>query len=261
MKITNFPKPNYKVWDDVNILDQLQVVCLWAEFEPSIKASEEEICNAIRRFLTEARMEGLLRSDVFKEFINGELEYNVSFQRQDLKAYAEMMGLRPAFLYPETRTSLDASIYTDNSPPSFTIPPSKAKMENLPDSAVELTKIEDVQKVQSQSNENEQPVISENEYQKKFCDLYDPLPKKAILLIFPTFEQDLNRAIDRASRNGLGEARIGRGKFNPVKIASWLIQRGFITQHQADILLKKALPARSKHNPIADDYFNKDEID
>lgn len=309
MKITNFPKPNYKAWDQINIFDHFQVTCLWADFEPSIKASRQEICYVIHKLFEEAREEGFLRSDVVKEYINGKLEFNVIFHRKDLIAYAEWKDVKPAFLYPETRTDADASIRTDSSsPPNPAALPSKAKVENqpdtavellkmedaqkvqgqsseneqpviseneyskeaydlldplskakaedLPDTAVELSKIEDVQKVQSQSNENEQPVISEHEYQKEFCDLFDPLPKKAILLIFPMLGRDLNRAIDRASRNGLGGARIGRGKFNPAKIAIWLIQKGYITQQQADILLKKALPVRSKANPIADDYFN-----
>jgi len=264
MKITNFPKPNYKVWDDVKILDQLQVVCLWAELEPSIKASKQESCNAIHRFLEEARKEGLLLSDVVKENINGKLEYNVYFYRKDLIAYAELTGRTPAFLYPETRTSLslNSSIRSDSSsPPNPAAPPSQAKVEGLPNTVIELSKEDDVQKVQSQADENEQSVISEHEYPKEICNLFDPIPKSALKLNFqiPNFNWD--EAYNRAARNGLSKARDGRGKFNPAKIASWLIQKGCITQQRADAILKKALPPRSKHSSIADDYFNKDEIE
>ena len=312
--ITNFPKPNYKFWDTLNRLDQFQVVCLWAEFEPNLKASEEEICHAIQGFLTEARKEGLLRSDVSEEN-----DYIVSFLRRDLIAYAERMDMRPAFLYPEERTILDAPIRTDNSPTTNPAAPpsevkvedlpdtavelpkkadvqktqsetnenaqpviseheypkeicelfdplpksaiSEAKVEDLPDTAVELSEKEDVQKTQIESNENEQPVISLHEYPKEICDLFEPLPKSAIILLFPISNINWISKLDKASSNGLIKARIGRSKFNPAKIATWLIQKGLITQHHADAKLKKALPPRSKDNPIADDYFNKYEID
>ncbi len=262
MKITNFPKPNYKVWDDVKILDHLQVVCLWAELEPSIKASKQESCNAIHRVLEEARMEGLLRSDVVKEYINGKLEYNVIFHRKDLIAYAEITGRRPAFLFPEERIILDVPIRTNNSSTTNpAAPSSEAKAENLPDTAVELSSKEDVQKTQTESDKSEQPSNSGNEYPEEICELFDPLSKSAILLLFSTCNAKLEKGIDRASRNRLCEARVGRGKFNPAKTATWLIQKGLITQQRADAILKIALPPRSKHDPIADDYFNKYEID
>ena len=419
MKITNFPKPNYKAWDQINIFDHLQVTCLWADFEPSIKASRQEICYAIHKLLEEARMEGFLRSDVVKEYINGKLQYNVIFYRKDLIAYAEWKDVKPAFLYPETRTDADGSIRTDSSsPPNPAALPSKAKVEDLSDSAVELPKIEDVQEVQGQSSENEQPVISEHEYPeeicdlfdllskaktedppdiaielpkeevvqkvqgqsnenerpviseheypkeicdlfallskakvenqpdsavelsknedaqktqsqsqsseneqlviseheypeeicdlfdllskaktedlpdtaaepskiedvqktqsqsseneqpvvtqhgypKEFCDLFPPLSKSAILLLFSMHKDKLDRAIDRSSRNGLKEARVGRGRYNPAKIAFWLIQRGLTTHSQADVLLRKALPLQKNRDFIANDYFRGNEI-
>lgn len=118
MIMTEFPKPNYKVWDDVDIFDQLHVVCLWAEFEPSQEAIKEERCQAIQRLLNEARKEGLLRSYEPKVFSNGKLEYEVRFLRHDLKAYAERVGMKPAFLFKETRTILDAPAPQDNSLPN-----------------------------------------------------------------------------------------------------------------------------------------------
>ena len=365
MKITNFPKPNYKAWDQINIFDHFQATCLWADFEPSIKASRQEICYALHKLFEEAREEGFLRSDVVKKWINGRLEYNVIFHRKDLIAYAEWKDVKPAFLYPETRTDADASIRTDSSsPPNPAALPSKAKVEDLSESAVELPKEEVVQKEQSQSSENEQPVISEHEYQKEFCDLFDPLhkakvedlpntaaepskiedvqkiqiesneneqpviseheypketydlldplskakaedlpdtavelPKKedaqktqsqsseneqpviseneypkeicdlfgscsipALKEIFPELKDELIKAINRSSRNGLDKARARRGQYYPTKIASWLIRNGIISQQKADTLLRKALPPCSKHSSIADDYFRGNEM-
>jgi len=57
----------------------------------------------------------------------------------------------------------------------------------------------------------------------------------------------------KASRNGLGLARITRGKgraqstFNPIAVVDWLVDRGHITRYKADRKLAKALPHLKHH--------------
>lgn len=254
--MTEFPKPNYKVWDDVDIFDQLQVVCLWAEFEPSLEALKEERCQALQRRLKEARQEGLLLiNDPIKVFSNGKLEYQQLYQRYELIAYAERDGLRPAFLFPETRALLDAPVPQDNSPtPNPAASPSNAKVEVVLDTEVEPHQKEVGEKINGESHENEQSKISKHEYTPEIYGYFDLLTKKGIIKLFPIDSFNWESTMSHAGRNGLSKAQVIKGKYNPAMVASWLIEKGHITQVHANGKLKNALPTRSKH--FADVFTN-----
>lgn len=81
--------------------------------------------------------------------------------------------------------------------------------------------------------------------------LFDPIPVEALAKMFPT--NKLYSAVEwkawaeRASRNGLKDARQERRKFNPYKAGKWFVRKGAEGWDDARLhrTLKNNLPARS----------------
>ncbi len=77
--------------------------------------------------------------------------------------------------------------------------------------------------------------------------LFDPMHKKAITLLFDRVtELRWKEFFNRAKRNGLKDIRETNGKYNPAKIAEWLVNKGAYTKEQVDRKLANNLPERSK---------------
>ena len=77
--------------------------------------------------------------------------------------------------------------------------------------------------------------------------LFDPMYKKAITLLFDRVtELRWKELFNRAKRNGLKDIRETNGKYNPAKIAEWLVNKGAYTKEHVDRKLANNLPERSK---------------
>ena len=97
------------------------------------------------------------------------------------------------------------------------------------------------------SDRTELPEIVPHEYTPEICAMFDPLNKEGLIKLFPIESVNWESVISHAGRNGLSKAKEKKGIYNPAKVASWLIQKGKITQAHANGKLRNALPPRSKH--------------
>lgn len=90
-------------------------------------------------------------------------------------------------------------------------------------------------------------LMPDEQSELEICNLFDLMNKKAIALLFDRISESdwLNKYFNRASRNGLKEIREER-KYNPVKVAKWLVRKGFYTRLHANSKLAGNLPGRSK---------------
>lgn len=79
-------------------------------------------------------------------------------------------------------------------------------------------------------------------------ELFNAVPVDALEKMFPA-NGKWKKWCERAARNGLSEARVGRAKFNPYKAAIWFMQYGNEGWDLARChrVLKNNLPARSKY--------------
>jgi hypothetical protein len=80
--------------------------------------------------------------------------------------------------------------------------------------------------------------------------LFDPVTQTAVATLFDKVTKDSWCAFfNRAARNGLKAARQGDSmpaKYNPSKVADWLVNEGLYTREHADRKLANTLPYRSR---------------
>lgn len=113
--MSKFPEPDYDFWDRETSFNELEVICLWAELEPSQEASQSHKAQVIKRHLEYARKEDLLCPDEEKSLgANGKLDYQLRYWRKDLIAYAEWNGEKPAFLFYDTRIVPNTDVLQNN---------------------------------------------------------------------------------------------------------------------------------------------------
>lgn len=93
-------------------------------------------------------------------------------------------------------------------------------------------------------------MISEGEQIYRVClaALFDSKPVKALEKMFPAGGRWAGWA-EKAAANGLIDARISRGMFNPYKAGVWFVNKGAEGWDDARLYrtLKNNLPARSRH--------------
>ncbi|MCK9387701.1 MAG: hypothetical protein M0Q22_04820 [Sulfuritalea sp.] len=104
-----------------------------------------------------------------------------------------------------------------------------------------------------------EPGVSEQQDGAAKEQPFDPLRTNGIALLFPLdTENTKNISIwkalaKNAKRNGLSVARIqliggkAQSRFDPLKVAEWLVATGKYTQKKVDQILSNNLPARSAH--------------
>ncbi len=107
--MTKLTEPDYEFWDSVNKFDEMQVVCLWAGFEPSDEALKSPKAKVIQMRLEQARQQDRLHVELERRCINEKFDYQLWYWRQDMKKYAELNDETPAFLFPEMRIAPEAS--------------------------------------------------------------------------------------------------------------------------------------------------------
>lgn len=79
----------------------------------------------------------------------------------------------------------------------------------------------------------EVPLPAEACADRDLADLFDPVRKETLQAMFP--DKQWSKYAERADRNGLKEARVGRGMFNPYLAAQWwLKKRHPLTGHGRD---------------------------
>jgi hypothetical protein len=81
--------------------------------------------------------------------------------------------------------------------------------------------------------------------------LFDALPITALEKMFPAKEGKWKSWAERAKRNGLITARIGRAMFNPYRAGLWFVRKGAEggwDESRLNRALSNNLPARSKDN-------------
>ncbi|SNX61208.1 hypothetical protein SAMN06296273_2663 [Nitrosomonas ureae] len=104
--------------------------------------------------------------------------------------------------------------------------------------------IKDYKKELTQSKTN---IIAGNESEKEIYILFDTMNKSAIALLFDKVDKlKWKIHFNRAARNGLKEIREAHNKYNPAKIAEWLVNKGYYSREHINRKLAKNLPERSK---------------
>lgn len=83
----------------------------------------------------------------------------------------------------------------------------------------------------------------------EFAKLFDPVTVEVLEKMFPA-DRNWKVWAERAKRNGLIKARVGRAKFNPYKAAQWFLTQNITGYDMArcNRILANNLPARSKDN-------------
>jgi len=110
--------------------------------------------------------------------------------------------------------------------------------------------------IESELHEEQRPAEtpSEGENFSRHAALFDPLDTKGLAAMFyhvGDFET-WKTFISHANRNGLAEARVNLGRYNPAIVADWLIKhpprkgQGLSTEHARRVLANN-LPERSQH--------------
>ena len=86
-----------------------------------------------------------------------------------------------------------------------------------------------------------------DDYDAELAALFDPVKLETLKAMFP--DEKWGRYADKAPRNGLKEARVGRGIFNPYLAARWWLHRqapaGWKWERCVRVLANN-LPARSR---------------
>jgi hypothetical protein len=84
----------------------------------------------------------------------------------------------------------------------------------------------------------------------EICDLFDAISKVEIAAMFEQVTKDKWKSyFERAARNGLSDARQGDAKprkYNPAKVADWLVSKGRYARDYADRKLANCIPKRSR---------------
>jgi hypothetical protein len=96
-------------------------------------------------------------------------------------------------------------------------------------------------------SKTDQDAVDPNEYNKKCADLFDPVTVAFLETLFPA-DNRWAKWSERAARNGLIDARNGRGTFNPYLAGLWFLRQGIAGWDHARVMrrLTRNLPARSR---------------